>query len=583
MKREKKSKLNFNSIKKLYKYIYPYKTRFYIGLIFLLLTSLASLYFAELIGELVKVATESQKKIDTTALSLVVLLIAQAVFSYFRILLFVNVAENALSKLRQDTFNHLIRLPINFFSKSKVGELNSRISADIILLQETFTTTFAELFRQIIIIIGGVICLSFISIKLTLFMLAVLPAIMILAVYFGKKIKGYSKKVQKEIAESNNIVEETLQGIRIVKSFTNEAFESLKYKNVTDQVAQTSILGGKYRGAFASFIILCVFGAIVAVIWFGTTQVYANYLDTGDLVKFSIYTLFIGASVGGLADIYSRIQKAIGASEDLLEIHKLNGENISESENKTKLEGILEFKEVCFNYEERTKNQVLNNISFTARKSENIAIVGPSGAGKSTITSLILHFHEVIEGKILIDGKNINDYNINYLRHNIGIVPQDTFLFGGTIQENIAYGKIGANLEEIIEASRKANAHSFIKEFEDGYNTVVGERGVQLSGGQRQRIAIARTILKDPSILILDEATSSLDSESENQVQIAINELMKNRTTIVIAHRLSTIKNADKILVLDNGRIVESGIHSELLNLENGVYNRLSKFQSFIQ
>ena len=247
------------------------------------------------------------------------------------------------------------------------------------------------------------------------------------------------------------------------------------------------------------------------------------------------------------------------------------------------MEGILEFKEVCFNYEERTKNQVLNNISFTARKSENIAIVGPSGAGKSTITSLILHFHEVIEGKILIDGKNINDYNINYLRHNIGIVPQDTFLFGGTIQENIAYGKIEANLEEIIEASKKANAHSFIEEFEDGYNTVVGERGVQLSGGQRQRIAIARTILKDPSILILDEATSSLDSESENQVQIAINELMKNRTTIVIAHRLCTIKNADKILVLDNGRIVESGIHSELLNLENGVYNRLSKFQSFIQ
>ena len=307
------------------------------------------------------------------------------------------------------------------------------------------------------------------------------------------------------------------------------------------------------------------------------------FLDTGDLVKFSIYTLFIGASVGGLADIYSRIQKAIGASEDLLSIHDLQNENISESGNTIKLEGILEFNEVCFNYEERKKNQVLNNISFTAKKSENIAIVGPSGAGKSTITSLILYFHKVTAGKILIDRKNINDYNINYLRHNIGIVPQETFLFGGTIQENIAYGKTDADLREIIEASKKANAHNFIKEFENGYNTLVGERGVQLSGGQRQRIAIARTILKDPSILILDEATSSLDSESENQVQIAINELMKNRTTIVIAHRLSTIKNADKILVLDKGKIVESGTHSELYNLENGIYNKLSKLQSFIQ
>ena len=582
MKEKIKRRLNFKSIKKLYKYIYPYRTKFYIGLIFLLLTSLSSLYFAELIGELVKVATESQKKINKIALLLVLLLIAQALFSYFRILLFVNVAENALAKLRQDTFNHLIQLPISFFSKNKIGELNSRISADIILLQETFTTTFAELFRQIIIITGGIICLSFISIKLTLFMLSVLPSIIILAVYFGKKIKSFSKKVQQEIAESNNIVEETLQGIRIVKSFTNEAFESLKYKKLTDQVAATSILGGKYRGAFASFIILCVFGAIVAVIWFGTTQIYSKHLDTGDLVKFSIYTLFIGASVGGLADIYSRIQKALGASEDLLSIHDLKDEDISELNNKIKLKGSLEFKKVYFNYEERT-NQVLNNISFTVKKSEKIAIVGASGAGKSTITSLILNFHKVTQGKILIDGKNINDYNINYLRNNIGIVPQDTFLFGGTIQENIAYGKIDSTVEEIIEASKKANSHSFIKKFQDGYNTIVGERGIQLSGGQRQRIAIARTILKDPSILILDEATSSLDSESENQVQIAINELMKNRTTIVIAHRLSTIKNADKILVLKNGKIIESGKHSELVKLENGVYNKLSKYQSFIE
>ena len=583
MKKDKKRKISFNSLKKLYKYIHPYKTSFYIGLVFLLLTGFASLIFPKLVGDLVDGSSSSPDKIDQIAIYLFILFTAQAIFSYFRIVLFVGVAEKALSKLRQDTFNHLIRLPISFFSNSKVGELNSRISADITLLQETFTTTFAEFIRQIIIIIGGIAFLSYISIKLTLFMLAVFPVIIILAVIFGRKIKGYSKKVQKEIAQSNNIVEEALQGIRIVKSFTNEAFENLKYKNKTDEVAKTAIIGGKYRGAFASFIILCVFGSIISVIWFGTKQVHSEGLKMGELFSFVLYTVFIGASVGGMADLYSKIQKAIGASEDLLEIHELSGEDISESENKTKLEGVLEFKEVSFNYEERTNNQVLNNINFNVKKSENIAIVGPSGAGKSTITSLILHFHEVTEGEILIDGKNINDYNINYLRHNIGIVPQDTFLFGGTIKENIEYGKIGSSKDEIIEASKKANAHSFIKEFEDGYNTLVGERGVQLSGGQRQRIAIARTILKDPSILILDEATSSLDSESENQVQIAINELMKNRTTIVIAHRLSTTKDADKILVLDKGEIVESGTHFELCNLENGVYNKLSKFQSFIQ
>ena len=583
MKKDKKRKISFNSLKKLYKYIHPYKTSFYIGLVFLLLTGFASLIFPKLVGDLVDGSSSSPDKIDQIAIYLFILFTAQAIFSYFRIVLFVGVAEKALSKLRQDTFNHLIRLPISFFSNSKVGELNSRISADITLLQETFTTTFAEFIRQIIIIIGGIAFLSYISIKLTLFMLAVFPVIIILAVIFGRKIKGYSKKVQKEIAQSNNIVEEALQGIRIVKSFTNEAFENLKYKNKTDEVAKTAIIGGKYRGAFASFIILCVFGSIISVIWFGTKQVHSEGLKMGELFSFVLYTVFIGASVGGMADLYSKIQKAIGASEDLLEIHELSGEDISESENKTKLEGVLEFKEVSFNYEERTNNQVLNNINFNVKKSENIAIVGPSGAGKSTITSLILHFHEVTEGEILIDGKNINDYNINYLRHNIGIVPQDTFLFGGTIKENIEYGKIGSSKDEIIEASKKANAHSFIEEFEDGYNTLVGERGVQLSGGQRQRIAIARTILKDQSILILDEATSSLDSESENQVQIAINELMKNRTTIVIAHRLSTIKDADKILVLDKGEIVESGTHSELCNLENGVYNKLSKFQSFIQ
>jgi len=581
MKKEKRKKLDISSLRKLYKYVRPYKTRFYIGLVFLLLTSIAALIFPKLVGDLVDGSNISDSKINTIAIYLLILFSAQAVFSYFRIVLFVNVAEKALAKLRQDTFNHIIRLPVNFFSKNKVGELNSRISTDITLLQETFTTTFAEIIRQLIIIIGGIIFLSFISIKLTLFMLAVIPVIMLFAVFFGKKIKGYSKKVQQEIAESNNIVEETLQGIRVVKSFTNEAFESLKYKEKTDKVSKTAIIGGKYRGAFASFIILCVFGAIISVIWFGTKQVHSESLKMGELFSFIIYTVFIGASVGGLADLYSKMQKAIGASEDLLEIHEMAGENITEGKDKNVINGDIKFKNVCFSYENRSENLVLDSINFSVNKSENIAIVGPSGAGKSTVTSLILNFHEITDGEILIDNKSISEYNVNYLRSQIGIVPQDTFLFGGTIEENIAYGKNGATKEEIIDAAEKANAHHFISDFEEGYDTLVGERGVQLSGGQRQRIAIARTILKNPAILILDEATSSLDSESEQQVQLAISELMKNRTTIVIAHRLSTIKNADKILVLDKGRIVEEGSHEHLISLENGIYKKLSNLQNF--
>jgi len=580
MNKTQKKKVNFSSLIKLYKYIKPYKTRFYTGIIFLLLTSFASLIFPKLVGDLIDGSSQSLEKINQIAIYLLILFSAQAIFSYFRIVLFVSVAEKSLSRLRQDTFNHLSKLPLNFFINNKIGELNSRISADITLLQETFTTTFAEFFRQIILIVGGVTFLSFISVKLTLFMLSVLPVIMILAVYFGKKIKSYSKKVQKEIAESNNIVEETLQGIRVVKTFTNEAFESLKYKQKTDEVAKTAIKGGKYRGAFASFIILCVFGAIISVIWFGTKQVHEGNLKMGELFSFVLYTVFIGASVGGLADLYSKIQKAIGSSEALLEILEDEDENYIDGIKKD-IVGNLEFRGVTFSYENRIENIVLNSINFTAKKGETVAIVGPSGAGKSTITSLILDFYNTTKGSVLIDDVDLKEFNLHNIRKQIGIVPQDTFLFGGTISENIAYGKIDSTKEEIVEAAKQANADEFINSFEDGYNTLVGERGIQLSGGQRQRIAIARTILKNPAILILDEATSSLDSKSESMVQNALEKLMKNRTTIVIAHRLSTIKSADKILVLDKGEIVEKGTHEELIKIEDGTYKSLSKFQFF--
>ncbi len=576
-----KKKISFNKIQKLYKYISPYKINFYLGLFFLVLTSITALIFPKLVGDLIDGAIISEKKINTIAVYLLILFSAQSIFSYFRIFLFVNVAEKALSNLRQETFNHLIKLPLTFFNKRKVGELNSRISADITLLQETFTTTFAEFIRQTIIIFGGIIFLFFISLKLTVFMLAIIPAIMIFAVYFGKKIKDYSKKVQKEIAESNNIVEECLQGIQIVKSFTNEKFESLKYQKKTNNVAKTAIIGGKYRGAFASFIIMCVFGAIISVIWYGTKQVYSGNLEMGELFSFVLYTVFIGGSVGGIADLYSKIIKAVGSSEDLLDILETKKENTLENKVSVIKNGNITFNNVSFFYKNRKENKILNKINFNVDSSKSIAIVGPSGSGKSTIVSLVLRLYDLVDGEILIDDTNINDFNLSFLRSQIGVVPQDTFLFGTTIRENILYGNPDSSEKNIIEAAKKANAHNFIMEFEDQYETLVGDRGVQLSGGQRQRISIARTILKNPKILILDEATSSLDSESENQVQLALNELMKNRTTIIITHRLSTIKKVNKILVLSKGKITEEGTHEELSKLKNGLYQKLSKLQYF--
>ncbi len=568
---------------KLYKYIKPYQFKFIIGLVFLFLSSAANLAFPKLLGDLVDEASVPNliNNINSIALTLVGVLIVQSIFSFFRILLFVEVAEKSLASLRQAVYSQLIRLPLSFFGKKRVGELNSRISADISLLQETFTTTLAEFIRQIIIIVGGITLLATTSVKLTLFMLAILPPVVILAVVFGRYIRKYSKKVQGEVAESNTIVEETLQGIQNVKAFANEFLEISRYKVKTNEVAATAIKGGKYRGAFSSFIILGLFGAIVAVIWMGTTLIASGDLETGELFSFVLYSGFIGGSIGGMADVYARIQKTIGATEDLLEIMEEDTEPVFESENRNQkiISGKVSFDKVTFAYPSRSDITVLNDLSLTVEPGQQVALVGPSGAGKSTIVNLVYQFYTLQKGQVLYDDKPAEDYNLSELRDSMALVPQDVFLFGGTIRENIEYGKPGATQEEIEEAARKANAFEFIDGFPEKYDTIVGERGVQLSGGQRQRIAIARAILKDPAILVLDEATSALDSESERLVQEALDNLMKNRTSIVIAHRLSTVRKADKICVIDAGKMVESGNHEELMQLEDGVYRNLSELQ----
>lgn len=576
-----KKRINKAALKKsfrLFKYVRPYLGTFSIGMIFLFLSSGASMVFPYLTGKLIDAAnSDILDRINEIALWLMGVFFLNAVFSYFRIYLFAIVTQKTLASLRQATYNHLIHLPMGFFSARRVGELNSRIASDISLLQETLTTTIAEFLRQIIIIVIGISLLAYMSVKLTFLMLALVPVVVVIAVLFGRKIRKLSKSAQDEVANSNIIVEETLQGIAVVKAFVNETFEYLRYKEKTNEIIVISLKGAKWRGAFASFIIFCLFGSIIAVIWYGVILVQSEEMSMGDLFTFILYSVFVGASLGGIADLYSQLQKAVGATENLLEILEENEEEAG-NESLKHCQGSIRFKEVSFAYPNRKDIQVLKSVDFQINPGEQVALVGPSGAGKSTITSLLLNFYSANDGEILVDGENINRYSLESLREQMAIVPQDVLLFGGTIYENILYGNPNSDEASVLKAAKQANALEFINEFPEKLETVVGERGVQLSGGQRQRIAIARAILKDPRILILDEATSSLDSQSEKLVQDALDQLMKGRTSLVIAHRLSTIQKADRILVLKNGMIVESGTHEEL-QAKGGLYQELKGLQ----
>jgi len=582
-----KKKITLEGLKnafKLYSYIKPYRVEYAWGIFFLLGSSLASLAFPKLLGELVDSGNKGNlaRDLNHIAFLLIVILLAQALFSYFRVVLFVNVTEKTLALLRQKTYNHLIKLPITFFERHRVGELNSRISSDISLLQETLTSTLAEFIRQIIIITGGITLLTITSWKLTLFMLSVLPAMMLLAVFFGKYIRKLSKNVQAEVAKSNTIVEETLQGIQIVKAYTNEFFEIERFRKRTSEIATIGMKSGKYRGAFSAFMIFGLFGAMVAVIWRGSALMSSGAIDAGQLFSFVIYSGFVGGTIGGLANVFTQIQKFIGATEELFELFDEAEEKLDEireiPENEI-LKGRIAFRDLSFSYPSRPDETVLRQINMTISENQLIALVGSSGAGKTTIAALIMRLHEPTSGELLFDKRDSHEFSLSSLRSQIALVPQDIFLFGGSIRENISYGKTEATEKEIIEAARQANALEFIDRFPERLDTIVGERGTQLSGGQRQRIAIARAVLKNPRILILDEATSSLDSESERLVQDALEKLMVGRTSIVIAHRLSTIRKADQILVLDDGRIVEKGTHEELMILENGIYRNLSLLQ----
>ena len=580
-----KSKITASSLQKasqIFKYADNHRWKFYAGLLFLLLTSATALAFPKFMGMLVDCVNQKDgQKANFIALGLMGVLLLQSIFSFFRISLFVNFTENTLANIRIALYSNLVKLPMTFFSQKRVGELNSRISTDVTQIQDTLTSTIAEFLRQFILIIGSFILLANINFKLTLMMLSVVPVVAVAAVFFGRFIRKYSKIVQDQVAESQGIVVESMQAITIVKAFANEWYEIIRYKKKINDVVKVAIKGGNYRGIFASFIIVCLFGTIVGVVWFGVTLSIAGEISVGQLFEFILYSTYVGASSGGIAELYSQIQKALGATERVFELLEETPEKVSsfQNTNNEKITGTVAFKNVAFSYPSRKEIKVLNDVSFTAGFGQKIAIVGPSGVGKSTIASLLLRFYDIEGGEILIDGKSIYDFELENLRGNMSIVPQDVILFGGTIKENIAYGKPDATDAEILIAAKQANAFNFIEGFPEKFETIVGERGIKLSGGQRQRIAIARALLKNPSILILDEATSSLDSESEKLVQEALEILMEGRTSIIIAHRLSTIRNADRILVLDNGKITEQGTHKELLELENGMYKNLSNLQ----
>jgi ABC-type multidrug transport system fused ATPase/permease subunit len=568
---------------RMYVHVKPYRTEFLIGLLMLLLSSGSNLAFPKYLGDLVDAAQTKPSDIDGIALTLAGILLAQSIFSFGRIFFFERVAQRSLASLRSAMYSHLVSLPLPFFHEKRIGELTNRLQSDIGVLQETFTSTLAEFIRQVVIIVGGIALLVYQSPSLTGFMLLVLPLVVLLAVFFGARIRKYAKEVQTASAESNTIVDETLSAAATVKAYTQELYEKTRYRAALDRVAELGIRGGILRGGFSSFIILGLFGSLVAVVWKGASLIATGEMASGQLFSFVIYSGFIGGSVGGLADVYSRLQRAMGATEAIMAMLDEQPETSNQqpatssqqpatSSEKSPGAPAVAFRNLHFAYPTRPDVPVLRGLDLEVQEGQQAALVGASGAGKSTVVQLLYRFHDPQQGQLLIRGQDARDWSLQELRGRMAWVPQDVVLFGRSILDNIRYGRPEASDEEVRRSAEDANAWEFIERFPDGWNTQVGERGVQLSGGQRQRIAIARAMLRDPKLLVLDEATSSLDPESEGLVQGALEKLMQGRTSLVIAHRLSTVRHADLIAFLHEGQIAEVGSHEELMARSKGRY-----------
>ncbi len=564
-------------------YLMQEKAVFIPSMLALFFTAILSLAFPWFLKELIGNPTDAlHTGVDPTAilaksnqvvLQLIGVLALQAFVAFWRVQGFTYAGESALNRLRRDLFSHLVRLPMPFFQEQRAGALSNRVAADLGVVRETLLTTVPQAVRQSVILVGGLSFIFIASWKLSLIMLGSVPFVVLAIAFFGRKVRGFSKAAQDSLAEAGTVIEETVQGIADVKSFTNEPFELTRYGSALERFFGVTMRGAKSRAAFLSFIIFALFGTIAFVAWYGARMLAHGDINGTNFVSFILFSIFVGASLGSFPEIISQFQQTAGATERLRELLHTPPERTDGAPDVT-LKGALAFENIAFRYPSRPEAQILHALSFQADPGQRIALVGPSGAGKSTVFSLILGFNDPEAGQILFDGQPAAGLSLQALRSQIAIVPQEVLLFGGTIMENIAYGKPGSSLDEIQDAARLANAYDYIVDLPEGFETMVGPRGTKLSGGQRQRIAIARAILADPRILLLDEATSALDSESERLVNEALERLMQGRTSLVIAHRLSTVRHADRILVFSQGRIVESGTHEELLQL-NGTYRFL--------
>ncbi len=507
--------------------------------------------------------------------------VLQALFNFVQSYLLSFVGERVLADVRLQTYEHVQRMSLRFFNDRRVGEITSRITNDVTTIQNTVTLNVATFLQGGITFAGSLAFMLFLSVRLTLITMTVVPILLFAAIFFGRRIRHISTEVQDRLADATSVLEETISGVRVVQSFAREAYEQRRFRNAVEAAFDTSMRRTRIRSIFLPIVSFVGFAAIVLVLWYGSQQVVSGQISTGDLVSFLVYAGTIAASLGTFTGLYSQLQEALGATQRVFGILDTEPDIVDKPDAVPlpPVKGAVDFEHVSFSYDtERGGVRVLHNINIQVAPGEIVALVGPSGAGKTTFVNMIPRFYDVSEGAVKVDGFDVRDVQLHTLRTQIGIVPQETLLFGGTIRDNIIYGKLDATDEELVAASKAANAHQFITQLGEGYNTAVGERGVKLSGGQRQRVAIARALLKNPRILILDEATSALDTESEALVQEALDRLMQGRTTFVIAHRLSTVQIADRIAVMDRGRVVELGSHQELMAL-GGLYSRLYSLQ----
>ncbi|MDO4263308.1 MAG: ABC transporter transmembrane domain-containing protein [Deinococcus sp.] len=558
----------------------PYRALFWLGVLASLLSSGLNLAFPALFGRLVdasflKVGSTDTAQLDRTVLLLLGIFALSACFAAAQSYLLARVGAGVVTRLREQLFGHLLTLPPRFFAEHRTGDLTSRLTADVGTVQGVSSTALAGLIAQGVTLIGSAALLIGTNPRLSLYALIGLPLIILVAVTIGRRIRTVSREVQDAVAGANASAEEAISGVRVVQSFTAEALERGRYGAGVQASFQAALRRAGWQALMGGTMSFLTFGSLALVLWFGGRQVMAGELTPGALVAFLFYAIQVGGAIASLTGLVNQFQEAAGASGRIFELLEERSDlpNPAQPRPLPQVHGEVRFEDVSFGYGEEG---VLRGVSLQAQPGQTVALVGPSGAGKTTLISLIPRFWDVTAGRITLDGHDLRDYDLHALRSHIGLVPQDTQLFSGTVAENIRYGRPGAPDADVEAAARAAGAHGFIQELPQGYATVVGERGLRLSGGQRQRVAIARALLKDPRVLILDEATSALDNQSEAAVQAALERLMQGRTTFVIAHRLSTVQGADQILVLDRGRIVERGTHAELLTA-GGLYTELHR------